>query len=105
MEQDRSLHAVCKLNTALRLISGKDLRCSERAFPAFNPSPLARALQMVNSALTLPRFFAPVHTIVSGRTLAYMSGELEYSRDHVARRAFRLLSMKQPFFVVSGDPV
>ncbi len=105
MEQDRSLHAVCKLNTALRLISGKDQLISEHAFPAFKPSRFARGLQMVNSALTLPRVFASGHTIISGRTLAYMSGELEFSCDHVARRVIRLLSVKQPFFVVSGDPV
>lgn len=104
MEQDRSLHAVCKLNTALRLITGKDVRVPRRAFPAFMPSRLTRGLQMINSALNLPYSIAPGSAIVSGRTLAYMTGELEYSRDHVGRRAIHCLSNKQPFFIVSGDP-
>jgi hypothetical protein len=104
MEQDRSLHAVCKLNTALRLITGKDVHVPRRAFPAFMPSRLARGLQMINSALNLPYSIAPECAIVSGRSLAYMTGELEYSRDRVARRAIHCLSIKQPFFIVSGDP-
>lgn len=104
MEQDRSRHAVCKLNTALRLLAGKNVRVPARAFPAFKPSRLARTLQMVNSALNLPTLIAPGRTIISGPSLAYMSGELEYFRDSVARRAIRFLSMKQPFFLVSGDP-
>ena len=104
MEQDRSLHAVCKLNTALRLIAGKDVRVPQRAFPAYKPSRFARGLQMVNSALNLPYSLAPGHAIVSGRSLAYLSGELEYSRDGVARRAIDCIAKRQPFFIVSGDP-
>lgn len=105
MERDRSLHAVCKLSTALHLIAGKSVRVPARAFPAFNPSPFARGLQMINSAIHLPQSMARSRTLVSGPSLAYVSGELEYFRDDVTRRAIRLLSRKQPFFVVSGDPV
>ena len=104
MEEDRSLHAVCKLNTALGLMAGKQVRVPQRAFPAYRPSRLARGLQMFHSALNLPRSFARGRAIVSGQSLAYMSGELEYSRDHVARRAMHHLFKKQPFFIVSGDP-
>ena len=104
MEQDRTQHAVCKLNTTLRLLAGKSVQVPARAFPAFKPSRGARILQMLNSALHLPRLIAPGPTIISGPSLAYMSGELEYSRENVLRRALRLLSMKQPFFLVSGDP-
>ena len=104
IEQDRSRHAACKLNTALHLLAGKNVYVPGPAFPAFNPSRLARTLQMVNGALSLPRLIAPGRTIVSGPSLAYMSGELEYSRENVFRRAIRLLSRKQPFFSVSGDP-
>ncbi len=104
MEQDRSLHAVCKLNTALGLIAGKEVRVPQRAFPAYRPSRLARGLQMVHSVLNLPRSVARSGAIVTGQSLAYMSGELEYSRDHVARRALHYISKRQPFFIVSGDP-
>jgi hypothetical protein len=104
MEPDRSRHAACKLNTALRLVAGKDVRVPMRAFPTFRPSRFARALQMANSALDLPPPFARGRTLVSGPSLACMSGELDYFRDRVARRALRFLSMKQPFFVVSGEP-
>lgn len=104
MEQDRSLHAVCKLNTALRLIAGKDVRVPQRAFPAYKPSRFARGLQMLNSALNLAYSITPGHAIVSGRSLAYMTGELEYSRDGIARRAIHCISERQPFFIVSSDP-
>lgn len=105
MEQDRSQHTVCKLKAALRLLAGKNMRIPARAFSTFNPSRLARALQMVNSALRLPTLVAPGRTIISGPSLAYVSGDLEYSRDNVPRRAMRFLSMKQPFFLISGNPV
>ena len=106
LEQDRSRHAVCKLTTALRLVAGKDVRVWTRAFPEFSPSRFARGLQMLYSALQLPYSIVPGRTIISisGRALAYTSDEVEYFRDKVARRAIRSLSMKRPFFVISGDP-
>lgn len=106
LEQDRARYAVCKLTTALRLVAGKDVRVWTRAFPEFSPSRFAHGLQMLYSALQLPYSIVPGRTIISisGRALAYTSDEVEYFRDKVARRAIRFLSMKRPFFVISGDP-
>ncbi len=104
LEEDRSRHAVCKLKTALRLIAGRDVYVPTRAYPAFQPSRFARALQMGNSLLNLPLSVAPKSVFVSGRTLAYLSGNIEYFTDHVGRRAVQSLARKQPFFVVSSDP-
>jgi hypothetical protein len=104
MAEDRSRHAICKLKTALRLVAGRNVRVPQRAFPAFNPSRTARFLQVANSCLQLPRVVARGHSIISGNSLAYVTGDLEYFGDDVARRAIRFLTKKQPFFVVSGDP-
>lgn len=104
MAKDHSRHAVCKLKTALRLVAGRNVRVPRRAFPAFNPSRTARLLQVANSCLHLPRTLVPGRSILSGNSLAYVTGDLEYFGDDVARRAIRLLTKKQPFFVVSGDP-
>ena len=104
IEQDRSKHAVCRLNTALRLLARVDARVPLRAFPVFNPSRRHRALQMANSALNLSHSIASKRTIVSGSLLAYLTGELEYFSDRVTSRGIRYLVAKQPFFVVPGDP-
>jgi phosphotransferase family enzyme len=104
MEPDRSRHAVCRLNTALRLLAGKDVHVPARAFPLVSPSRLARGLQLANSAFNLVYWVAPGRTIVSGASLAYLSGELEYFSDDVARRALRLLASKRPFFLIAGAP-
>ena len=102
IEQDRSKHAVCRLSTALRLLAGVDVRVPSRAFPAFNPTRLHRALQMANSSLNLSHSIASERTIVSGSRLAYLAGELEYFSDHVTSRGIRYLAAKRPFFVVPG---
>ena len=104
IEQDRSKHAVCRLNTALRLLAGVDVRVPSRAFPVFNPSRMHRALQMANSALNLSYSIASDRTIVSGSSLAYLTGELEYFSDRVIPRGIRYLAAKRPFFVVPGTP-
>lgn len=104
LERDRSRHAICRLTTALRLLAGKAVRVPARAFPVFNPSRLARGLQLVNSALHLVSALAPGHTIVHGRSLAYLNGNLDYFSDHVARRGLRLLASKRPFFIIAGSP-
>ena len=103
MEQDRSRHAVCRLNTALRLLAERDVRVPARAFP-FTPSRLARALQLVNSAFHLVWSGGPGRTIVSGASLAYLKGELEYFSDDVVRRGVRLLAAKRPFFLIPSAP-
>jgi hypothetical protein len=104
MAEEHSRHAICKLKTALRLVAGRNVRVPHRAFPAFNPSRTARLLQVANSCLQLPRIVAPGHSIISGDSLAYLTGDLEYFGHHIARHAVRFLKNKQPFFVVSGDP-
>jgi hypothetical protein len=103
MELDRSRHAICRLNVALRLLAGRGVRVPARAFP-FTPSRLARVLQLVNSAVHLVYSVAPGRTIVSGASLAYLKGELEYFSDDVFGRGVRLLAAKRPFFLVAGAP-
>jgi hypothetical protein len=61
-------------------------------------------LQLANSAFTLIYCVAPGQTIVSGASLAHLTGELEYFSDDVVRRALRLLASKRPFFVIAGAP-
>ena len=104
MEQDRSRHAVCRLKTALRLLAGTDVQVPARAFPAYSPSRIERGLQMANSAAHLTRAILPNHTVVSGASLAYLTGELEYSGGNVVRLGFRYLAAGQPFFLVPGNP-
>jgi hypothetical protein len=63
-----------------------------------------RALQMASSALNLSYSIASDRSIVSGPSLAYLTGALEYFSDRVTPRGIRYLAAKRPFFVVPGTP-
>ena len=99
VEVDRSKHSVCKLESALRLIRGDEVHVSRLAF-AMVPSRFDRVLQMGNSLSTLLLSDIGGSTLVSGETLAYISGDVEYFADHIFTRAFHFLVCGQPFFVL-----
>jgi hypothetical protein len=104
-EVDRSDHALCSLTSALRLVAGKHIRVPKRAYPNSSPSRIARLLQVGNGTCDLLLSVGRQRTLVSGEHLEYLDGDLEYFTGHCFRRWWRSLSVKRPFFVVSGsDP-
>jgi Phosphotransferase enzyme family len=105
VEVDRSDHALCSLTSALRLVAGKHIRVPKRAYPNSSPSRFARLLQVGNGACDLLLSVGRQRTLVSGEQLEYLAGDIEYFTGHCFRRWWRSLSVKRPFFVVSGsDP-
>jgi hypothetical protein len=85
------------------LIAGKRISVSKRAYPSSSPSRLARLLQVGNGACDLIRSIGKRRTLVSGSQLEYLSGDIEYVTGHCFRRWWRNLSVKRPFFVVTGN--
>jgi hypothetical protein len=105
VEVERSDHALCSLTSALHLVAGKHIRVPKRAYPNSSPSRFARLLQVGNGACDLLLSVGRQRTLVSGEQLEYLDGDIEYFTGHCFRRWWRSLSVKRPFFVVSGsDP-
>jgi hypothetical protein len=102
VEVDRSEHALCALTSALRLIAGKHIRVPKHAYPGSSPSRFARLLQIGNGAYDLLLSVGRQRTLVSGERLEYLAGDIEYFTGHCFRRWWSSLSVKRPFFVVSG---
>jgi hypothetical protein len=105
LEVDPPDHARCSLTGALRLIAGKHIRVSKYAYPGSSPSRFARLLQVGNGAYDLLLSVGKQRTLVSGKCLEYLAGDVEYFTGDCLRRWWSGLSVKRPFFVVSGaDP-
>jgi hypothetical protein len=105
IEVDQSDHALCSLTSALRLISGKYVRLPKLAYPGSSPSRFARLLQVGNGVCDLLLSVGRQRTLVSGERLELLDGDIEYFTGHCFRRWWSNLSLKRPFFVVSGaDP-
>jgi hypothetical protein len=85
-------------------MAGKEFHVPAGAY-TLSPSRFARALQMGNSLSTLLFSMGSPKALVSGKNLAYICGDLEYSSESIFSRAARLFVHKRPFFVVPGsDP-
>lgn len=102
VEEDRSRHSVCSLKNALRLIAGKEVSVPKLAYRSPASSRLARILQLANSASHLLFSDCTHKTLVSGRQLAYLGGEVEYFTSDIFARSLRFLLKRQPFFLVPG---
>ena len=105
VEQDKTNHTLCALSSALLLLSGKHIRVPKRAYPGLSPSRFARLLQVGNGVCDLLLSAGRQRTLVSGERLEYLGGDIEHFTGHIFRRWWKLLSVKRPFFVLTGsDP-
>lgn len=95
-------HSTCKLRAALRLIGGGDVRASSVAYPSSAPPRFARLLQIASSACNLLFFVGRGKTLVSGRQLAFLGGEIEYLTPATHSRCLKLLAHGQPLFILPG---
>jgi hypothetical protein len=105
VERDRTSHTLCALTSALLLLSGKHIRVPKRAYPGLSPSRVARLPQVVNGTCGLLLSAGRQRTLVSGESLEYLGGDIEYFTGHIFRRWWTSLDIKRPFFVLTGaDP-
>jgi hypothetical protein len=105
VKRDRTSHTLCALTSALLLLSGKHIRVPKRAYPGLSPSRVARLLQVGNGACDLLLSAGRQRTLVSGESLEYLGGDIEYFTGHIFRRWWNSLAIRRPFFVLTGaDP-
>ena len=99
---DPSDHRACGLSSALGLIAGKVVPCPRAAFPVECISKFARAVQAGNSLWGLLKTVGRDRVVLTGESIAWHCGEVEYSTDPVLKQLRRFSKSKQPLFVVAG---
>ncbi len=102
LRYDPSEHRVCALTSALSLIAGKEVQAPKLAYPVGPATKFARVVQTGNSLWELLKTFGRERVVLTGETIAWRSGEVEYSTDSVLKHWRRFLKSRQPLFVMPG---
>lgn len=102
VELDRSSHTLCALKAAVSLIAGDAISVPRVAYHRTSPTRWGRLAQVGKGALGLLATTGRPSTLVSGKSLAYRGGEIEYfAKDKLNHwRSYKKLT--QPFFIVPG---
>jgi hypothetical protein len=99
---DPSDHRACALTSALSLIAGKELHTPKLAYPLGSPSKFARIVQIGNGLKGLLQTVGRDRVVITGKTIAWRAGEVEYSTHPVFKHWRSFSTLKQPFFAVAG---
>lgn len=102
LERDRSIHTLCALKSAVRLIAGAEARVPRAGYRHTSPTRLERLAQVGNGVLGLLATVGRPSTLISGKTLAYRGGEVQYFAEEKLGHWRSYGKLTQPFFLVPG---
>lgn len=102
VELDRSTHTLCALKGAVSLIAGGEISVPRAAYHRTSPTSWGRLAQVGKGALGLLATAGRPGTLISGKTLAYRGGEIEYFAEEKLSHWRSYKKLTQPFFFVPG---
>ncbi len=99
---DPSEHRVCGLKSAIHLISGQEVSVPMLAYPVGSATKISRFIQIANGLFGLLRTIGKDRVVITGETIAWRAGEVEYSTDPISKHWRGLSKLMQPLLVVQG---